>query len=137
LAPSGVYQGHYQEVIVPKGFVTDLSSVPPIFWAIYRPLDLGPYLRMSRAAVVHNYLYWTQARPRAVADEILMIQMAEMGLSSFNVQRIYWAIRLFGGKDWERYKHLREVGEKRLLVKLPAAETDWIEWRKHKEVFAD
>jgi hypothetical protein len=135
--PSGVYQGRYQEIIVPRGFVTGLASVPPIFWAIYQPSDLGPYLRMARAAVIHDYLYWTQIRPRAVADEILKIQMAEIGLSSFNVQRIYWAVRLFGGKAWKENKGRREVGEKRLLVKLPTAETDWIEWRRHKDVFVD
>jgi Protein of unknown function (DUF1353) len=135
--PSGVYEGRYQEIIVPKGFVTGLASVPAIFWAIYPPSDLGPYLRMARAAVIHDYLYWTQTRPRAVADEILKIQMTEIGLSSFNVQRIYWGIRLFKEKAWKENKNRREVGEKRLLVKVPTAETDWIEWRKHKEVFAD
>jgi Protein of unknown function (DUF1353) len=132
--PSGVYEGRYQEVIVPKGFVTGLASVPAIFWAIYPPSDLGPYLRMARAAVIHDYLYWTQTRPRAVADEILKIQMTEIGLSSFNVQRIYWGIRLFKEEDWKGYKIRRETGENRLLDKVPTAETDWIEWRRnHKE----
>lgn len=37
---------------VPKGFKTDLASVPRIFWTIFPPFG-----RYSRAAVLHDY-YW-------------------------------------------------------------------------------
>jgi hypothetical protein len=67
---------------------------------------------MARAAVIHDYLYWTQTRPRVVADEILKIQMTEIGLSSFNVQRIYWGIRLFKEKVWKENKNRREAVRK-------------------------
>ena len=49
---------------MPTGFVTDFASIPPIFYSVLRP-D-GEY---AYAAVIHDYLYWTQTRPREDADE--------------------------------------------------------------------
>src|SRR5262245_38142541 len=47
---------------VPAGFVTDLASIPRIFWSAL-PRD-GEY---AYAAILHDYLYWTQVRDRATS----------------------------------------------------------------------
>ncbi len=49
----------YKAVEVPKGFVTDLASIPQVFWNVLRPDDKYAY-----AAIVHDYLYWTQSITR-------------------------------------------------------------------------
>ena len=46
-------QSRYPPVVVPTGFVTDLASIPRVFWSVLRP-D-GEY---AYAAVIHDYLYW-------------------------------------------------------------------------------
>lgn len=43
-------------IAVPKGFVTDFASIPQGLWS----LGLSPHGRYGRAAVIHDYLYWSQ-----------------------------------------------------------------------------
>ena len=50
----------YKFVEVPIGFVSDLASVPSILWSKYPPQG-----RYAIAAIIHDYLYWIQTRPRA------------------------------------------------------------------------
>ena len=40
------------KITVPKGFKTDLASVPRGIWWLIAPFDI------ARAGVVHDYLYW-------------------------------------------------------------------------------
>ena len=42
-----------ETITVPKGFVTDLASVPRALWAFIAPFDV------ARAAIVHDLLYKT------------------------------------------------------------------------------
>ncbi len=44
----------YGTFTVPKGYVTDLASVPRLFWFV-----LPPFGRYSQAAVIHDYIYNT------------------------------------------------------------------------------
>src|SRR5947199_120869 len=63
----------FKPVGVPEGFVTDLTSIPKIVWGFnLRPE--GPY---AYAAVVHDFLYWTQDRSRDEADKIFLIAMGD------------------------------------------------------------
>src|SRR3954454_19309299 len=47
--------GQLAPVSVPKGFVTDLASIPQLFCSI-----LPPTGRYSYPAIVHDFLYWCQ-----------------------------------------------------------------------------
>lgn len=58
-APDGDQQG-LPAFTVPKGFVTDLASVPSVFWSVLRP-D-GEY---AYAAILHDYLLGTAVVQRA------------------------------------------------------------------------
>lgn len=122
----------YQAVEVPTGFVTDFASIPPIFYSVLRP-D-GEY---AYAAVIHDYLYWMQTRPREVADEILKLAMQDLKVDSVKLTAIYEAVRLFGGKAWNDNARLKSQGEKRILVKFPDDPTiNWDDWKKRPGVFA-
>jgi hypothetical protein len=122
----------YQAVEVPTGFVTDLASIPPIFYSVLRP-D-GEY---AYAAIIHDYLYWTQTRSREEADEILKLAMQDLKVGSIKLMAIYEAVRHFGGKAWGDNARLKSQGEKRILVKFPDDPTiNWDDWRKRADVFA-
>jgi hypothetical protein len=124
--------GKYQAVEVPTGFVTDFASIPPIFYSVLRP-D-GEY---AYAAVIHDYLYWTQTGPREDADEILKLAMQDLKVGSTKLTAIYEAVRHFGGKAWNDNARLKSQGEKRILVKFPDdPTTNWEDWKKQPGVFA-
>jgi hypothetical protein len=124
--------GKYQEVEVPTGFVTDFASIPPVFFSVLRP-D-GEY---AYAAVIHDYLYWMQERPREEADEIFKLAMQDLKVDTAKLTAIHKAVQHFGGKAWSDNAKRKSQGEKRILVKFPDDPTiDWNDWRKRPDVFA-
>lgn len=99
---------------VPSGFVTDLASIPRIFWNI-----LPPFGRYTGAAIIHDYLYQTQPRVvglaglvpliRAQADNILMEAMGVLGVSKITRWTIYLGVRVGGMFAWDSYSKKKET----------------------------
>jgi hypothetical protein len=119
-------QSGYQPVQVPIGFVTDFASVPRVFWSLLRPDGLYAY-----PAIVHDYMYWTQDRPKEVADSILKFGMEDFGVDSVTSGAIYAAVSNFGSSSWDENRRLKASGEKRTLRKFPTDPTTrWAEWKK-------
>jgi hypothetical protein len=83
-------------VTVPVGFVTDLASIPRAFWSIYKPDD-----EYAHAAIVHDYLYWTQTTSRETADDIFLMMMKEFSVGAVSRVIIYEAVRLAGQSAWD------------------------------------
>jgi hypothetical protein len=118
-------------VTVPAGFVTDLTSIPRVFWSALRP-D-GDYVY---AAILHDYLYWTQDQSREVADKILRAGMQDFGVSAPIVETIYEGVRLGGGSSWTRNAALKAAGERRTLRSFPTdPRITWRTWKKRADVF--
>ncbi len=116
------------EVIVPAGFVTDLASIPRVFWSLL-PRD-GAY---TFPAIVHDYLYWTQRHSRDTADAVLRYGMDDMKVSSAVTLAIHTAVRVGGGRAWAKNAKLRQAGERRLLREFPDDPTvSWAEWKRRK-----
>jgi hypothetical protein len=124
----------FKAVTVPVGFVTDLTSIPQGLWSFgLRPE--GPH---SYAAIIHDWLYWTQERPREEADQILLFALEDSKVDAALRNRIYNAVRLAGGLSWDKNADLKRSGEKRLLKRFPSDFTvSWAEWKKTPGVFAD
>ena len=123
----------YKEVEVPTGFVTDLTSIPRVFWQVLRPEG-----RYAYAAVVHDYLYWEQNRPREEADEILKFAMEDSKVDPRLVETIHLAVRNFGKAAWDKNAELKKSGEHRFLKKFPEDFTiSWSEWKKEPDVLSD
>jgi hypothetical protein len=121
----------YTTVNVPEGFVTDLASIPPILFSVFRA-D-GDY---AQAAIVHDYLYWTQRTTRAYADDVFRIAMRDLEVRPATIQQIYAAVRSFGQASWEQNAKLKRGGEHRFLKNFPAlAATRWINWKRDPENF--
>ncbi|WP_210249059.1 MULTISPECIES: DUF1353 domain-containing protein [unclassified Bradyrhizobium] len=130
--PNSGQDGDLAPIEVPAGFVTDFASIPRIFWSIFRP-D-GDY---AHAAVIHDYLYWTQSRPRNVADQILKRDMQDLRVDRNSVAEIYSAVRTFGSGAWNDNATLKANGEKRILKIYPNDPSIlWSDWKKRPDVFA-
>jgi hypothetical protein len=130
--PSFVKTSKMAEVTVPKGFVTDLASIPVLFYSWLRPDGNYAY-----AAIIHDYLYWEQSRPKEQADEILKSAMEDLNVDHSKVVAIYTAVSLGGRQAWNENKRLKAEGEKRILREYPPnAGITWEEWKKRPGVFS-
>jgi hypothetical protein len=107
-------EGSGDHIDVSIGFQTDFASIPRPFWII-----LPKWGKYGNAAVVHDWLYWTQARPRRAADEILLEAMGVLGVGSITRYAIFWAVRAFGWFAWLRNQADRAAGFDRVLAVLP------------------
>ena len=87
-----------QKITIPKGFITDLTSVPRAFWWIFD--RWGKY---GFAAVVHDYLYWQQFHniPKDRADKIFLRLMLISGVGARTANIIYQAVSKLGFKAWK------------------------------------
>ncbi len=96
--------GDVRVITVPRGLITDLTSVPVFLrWFVGR---VGPWLE---AAIVHDYLYvaWQlvpgkmpRERDRAFADLVMLRAMEAARIDVLRRQLIYRAVRLFGGRAY-------------------------------------
>ncbi len=109
-------EGSENTVEVPIGFVTDFASVPRPFWSI-----LPKWGRYGSAAVVHDYLYWKQDRPRAEADAIFLEGMQILGVRVAVRFIIYCAVRWFGLLAWLTNRWDRQAGTDRVVHTLTKA----------------
>lgn len=76
---------------VPKGFKTDLASIPRIFWAI-----LPPHGYYGKAAVIHDYCYVEAIDSKGWADIVFLEAMSVLGIPHWKRCVMYCAVRLFG-----------------------------------------
>jgi hypothetical protein len=92
-------------VEVPRGMLTDLSSVP--WFARLFISQVGLHLE---ASIVHDFLYvaWqdvpgrgARRRDRLFADKVLLAGMIDARVSRLQRFAIYWAVRLFGRRTYE------------------------------------
>lgn len=81
---------------VPRGFRTDLASIPAIV-----PIPEGPY---NLAGVIHDYLYETGICSRADADKILYDGCRLLGVPLYRAWIIYAGVRAGGWVVYRRYR---------------------------------
>ena len=84
------------DITVPVGFVSDMASVPRIFWNIIPPW--GTY---GPAAIAHDWLYRDAIPTRADDDAILLDLMSRLDTPWCERQAIYWAVRSWGWLYWK------------------------------------
>lgn len=119
-------------VDVPRGFVTDLASLPSYLWGILQKTG-----RYGNAAIYHDWLYWEQSVPRSTADRVFERAMNDMGVDAATRRLIWAGVRVFGGQYWDENTELKARGEKRVLARFPDKPTiSWEDWRTRLDVFA-
>ncbi len=77
---------------IPKGFVTDLASVPRIFWIIIPPSSN----KCRKASIVHDWMYVHQHKTKSYADSIFLSELLSKRLFWLQAHIMYWAVKLFG-----------------------------------------
>lgn len=97
-------------IVVPKGFVTDLASVPRKLWSLLSPID-----SYMTAAILHDYLYWDQRCGQDEADIILNVAMKSYGVSSDKRHAIFDGVHFAGKQSYENNAQLKQKGESRFL----------------------
>ena len=98
------YQSRYGRIVVPKGFRTDLDSVPRLplaYWLTKNASVTG--------AVVHDYLYASGRIgdfriTREQADEVFLEIMDEEGVSWWRRRLIWLGVRAGGWRPWGDYR---------------------------------
>lgn len=86
---------------VPKGFITDGASIPRIFWSLIGSPFTGLY---RRAALIHDYFYYTKLTPRWYADKIFLECMKDLGVSYWKRWAMWAAVRAGAGWIWRKRK---------------------------------
>lgn len=96
----GYYPTEFESDIikVPEGFLTDLASIPRIFWSILSPLD-----EYAKAAVLHDWLYYTGRYGKVRTELIFKEAMQVLKVPKWKVNCVFTAVYLFGFYAW--YKH--------------------------------
>jgi len=92
-------------ITVPKGFVTDLASIPRLFWNI-----LPPFGRYGKPSVIHDYLYFSCLFQRKKADKIFLYAMESTGVGIIRRKVMYYAVRIFAKKAWENHRKRDKTG---------------------------
>ena len=93
--------GERKTFTVPAGFETDFASIP-------KPLLALPFIRwrhkFNKAAVIHDWLYYTKEVDRKTADRIFLEALLVLGIPRWKAYLFYAAVRLFGWTHWEKKK---------------------------------
>ena len=125
-------------ITVPAGFVTDFASIPKPLWSF----GLSPHGKYSRAAIIHDYLYWSQVCTKQQADRIMVLAMKESHVDFIDEAAVFRAVDIFGEKSWDDNKTARTSGLPRVVPKqyqdFPA-NLSWPEYRQllHKVGIVD
>jgi len=99
-------------VVASKGFVTDFTSVPRLFWLV-----IPRWGKYGNAAVIHDWLYWEQSdrRDRRISDSIFWEAMGNLGVNEWKRKIIYYAVRWFGWIAWNRNRNDKYNGDERII----------------------
>ena len=120
-------------LVVTAGFVSDLASIPQVAQSLIS--KLGPHIR---AAIVHDYLYWTQGCSRHEADAIFSKMMKDLGVPSLTRWALSFAVSNFGRKAWHENAQERAAGLPRVVPpdarKIGPYET-WAQYRLYLQSF--
>lgn len=117
-------------ITVKKGFVTDFASIPQPL----RFFGLSPYGRYSRAAVLHDFLYWDQRCTKDQSDRLFAIAMRESGVGPMTVWFFYNGVHLGGAGAWRDNAEQRRAGLPRFVpdgyLKPDDPNLDWPTYRR-------
>lgn len=120
---SWTFEDRTFSITVNKGFLTDLASVPKIFWPIVAPFGL-----VNPAAVLHDALYqgngnilpqdgtftlndqpFTKSFSRDECDRLFLRLCRLSGVPSWRSQVMYWSLKGFGFVKWNQYSKKLKV----------------------------
>jgi len=87
------------KIIAPRGFITDLASIPRPFRGVFNVNGL-----LRAPAVLHDWLYCSQRYSRAEADAIFLEAMEARGMDRATRYAVYATVRAFGWRYYNKRK---------------------------------
>lgn len=93
------YVAEGQKITVPAMFVTDGASIPRFFWWLFLPMG-----KHFAAAIIHDWLYYTGARSKFVADAIFCEAIKALGCSKFRQYAMFYCVLFFGWNAWRNHR---------------------------------
>jgi len=90
-------------IVVPRGFLTDLASVP---WPASMLIPKSG--RFNSAAVLHDWLYTEQKRSRLECDNIFLEAMQVLEVNWFKRNIMHRAVRMWGWIPWRNKAYKKE-----------------------------
>jgi len=81
--------------IVPRGFITDLASIPAFLRGLFNVNGLS-----REPAVLHDFLYCIQYTTRAEADALFLEALESAGVGWATRYSMYLAVRAGGWMYW-------------------------------------
>jgi Protein of unknown function (DUF1353) len=100
-----------QQIIVPRGFITDFCSTPKALWNLFPPW--GKY---GCAAIVHDRGYWFQDCPKPYVDTLLLQAMEALGCDPVTCKAIYEAVAIAGQFAWDSNARQKLSGYTRMVA---------------------
>lgn len=115
-------------IIVPRGFVTDLASIPRPLWS-WLPPD-GPW---AKAAVIHDFLYYTQGKgvwkchdttlqrtyTKEEADWILRDAQKDRNVGLVSRNLVWLGVHFGGQNGWNNSPGITAIARCPVPPKLP------------------
>jgi hypothetical protein len=99
-------KGKEISITVPKGYITDLASIPRIVWTLSGLTPDGLY---RAAALVHDYIYGMHLHgteysvlpgsvilTRSECDSIFLELIKDSGESPWKYEAMFYSVRVFG-----------------------------------------
>lgn len=85
-----------------KGYITDGSSIPKLFWRIYHPF----YTEARWASAIHDIIYseYYTLFPKNFADDLLKVMMIHDGANNFTASTFHLCVKLGGKGGWKNLK---------------------------------
>lgn len=108
-------EGSKDRIDVPVAFLTDFASVPRPFWWLF-----PRWGRYGNAAVLHDFLYWDQRRPKGEADRIFLEAMEVLEVGWLTRHTLFAAVWLFGCWSWWKKSRRKRAGHTYIAAKPPA-----------------
>lgn len=85
------------EITIPKGFETDLASIPRWYWSVLSPNNT----MLVAPAILHDYLYsCNYGYSRDEIDNIFFEALRANSVPYRTAETMYIAVRLFGGSHY-------------------------------------
>ena len=93
------------EIKLLQGFDFDGASIPKWLWSIYGSPLTGNYVV---ASLIHDGLYASQIVSKNLSDKIFLDIMKQSNVGYIKRTSMYLAVKLFGGKDWNKANEYKD-----------------------------
>lgn len=99
LSPFSYHRTNNKDSIinVPKGFKTDLATIPRILWIFF-----PPHGKYAKAAIIHDYLYAYGIGTKKEADTIFLEAMEVLNVPFLQRYLVYLGARLIGKGNFDK-----------------------------------